>query len=60
MFHVFDLLDSKVDKVSNKKILVLMNANSFTKTNKHNNSMTMYTKLTETNQNFIGKTLYYF
>jgi len=39
------------------KIPVLMNAHSFTKTDKYNNSMTMYTKLTEPNQNFIGETL---
>ena len=39
------------------KIPVLMNAHSFTKTDKHNNSKTLYTKLTEPNPKFIGETL---
>jgi hypothetical protein len=36
---------------------ILLNAHSFTRTDKFNNSMNLYTKLCETNPKFIGETL---
>jgi hypothetical protein len=38
-------------------IPILLNANSFTKTDKYNNSITLYTSLRESNPKFSGETL---